>query len=64
MFITVETGIRQTQEHFDNHIAYIDFWISLLKSDPNAIFKATQEAKKAVDFIMSFKDIEQEENAV
>lgn len=64
MFITVETGIRQTQEHFENHVAYIDSWISLLKSDPNAIFKATQEAKKAVDFIMSFKDNEQEGIAV
>ena len=56
MFITLETGIRQTQEHFDNHVAYIDSWISLLKADPNAIFKATQEANKAVDFIMSFRD--------
>ena len=64
MFITAETGIKQTREHFDNHIAYIDSWISLLKSDPNAIFKVTQEAKKAVDFLMSFKDIEQEENAI
>ena len=66
MFITLETGIRQTQEHFDNHVAYIDSWISLLKSDPNAIFKATQEANKAVDFIMSFRDdlSEQEKIAI
>ena len=56
MFLTVETGMKQTQEHFTNHVAYIDSWISLLKSDPNAIFKATQDAKKAVDFIMAFKD--------
>ena len=56
MLITLETGIRQTQEHFNNHVAYIDSWISLLKSDPNAIFKATQEANKAVNFIMSFRD--------
>ena len=60
MFLAVETVIRQTQEHFDNHVAYIDSWISLLKSDPNAIFQATQEAKKAVNFILSFQDDEQE----
>ena len=64
MFLTVETGIKQTQEHFSNHVAYIDSWISLLKSDPNAIFKATQEAKKAVDFIMAFKDNTNEQEKI
>ena len=66
MFLTVETGIKQTQKHFENHMAYLNSWISLLKSDLNAIFKATQEAKKAVDFIMAFKDDtnEREEIAV
>lgn len=58
MFLTVETGIRQTQEHFNNHMGYISSWISLLKSDPNAIFKAAQDARKATDFIMSFRDEE------
>ncbi len=64
MFLTIETGISQTQEHFDNYMAYLNSWISLLESDSNAIFKATQEAKKAVDFIMSFKDNEQEDIAI
>ena len=58
MFLTVETGIRQTPEHFNNHIGYIASWISLLKSDPNVIFRATQDARKATDFIMSFRDEE------
>lgn len=57
MFLTVETVMKQTQEHFTNHVAYIDSWISLLKSDHNAIFKATQEAKKAVDFSWLLKTI-------
>ena len=58
MFLTVETGIRQTQEHFNNHMGYISSWILLLKSDSNAIFKAVQDARKATDFIMSFRDEE------
>jgi antirestriction protein ArdC len=56
MFLMLETGVRSTQEHFNNHIGYIASWISLLKSDPNAIFKAAQDARKATDFIMSFRD--------
>ena len=58
MFLTAATGIRQTQEHFNNHMGYIASWISLLKSDPNAIFKAAQDARKAAEFIMSFRDEE------
>ena len=56
MFLMLETGVRSTQEHFNNHIGYIASWISLLRSDPNAIFKAAQDARKATDFIMSFRD--------
>ena len=61
MMLTAEAGITLTQKHFDNHAAYVDSWISLLESDTNAIFKATQDAKKAVNFILSFQDDEEQE---
>lgn len=64
MFLTVETGIEQTQEHFTNHVGYIDSWISLLKTDVNAIFKATQEAKRAADFLMAFKEEAKEDEKI
>ena len=57
-FLSAETGLPQTQEHFDNHAAYIDSWVSILKSDINAIFTAASEAKKAADFILSFRNEE------
>lgn len=60
MMLTYEAGITLTQEHFDNHAAYVALWISLLKSDNDAIFKATQDAQKAVNFILAFQDDEQE----
>ncbi len=60
MMLTYEAGITLTQKHFDNHAAYVASWISLLKSDNNAIFKATQDAQKAVNFILAFQDDEQE----
>ena len=52
MFISVETGIPQNQEHFDNHVAYVSSWISILKEDHNALFKAISDAEKAANFIL------------
>lgn len=56
MFLSAETGLDQTPKHFDNHAAYVASWISLLKYDRDAIFKAVQEAKKAADYILSFRE--------
>ena len=61
MMLTCKAGITLTQKHFDNHAAYVDSWISLLASDNNAIFKATQDAQKAVNFILAFQDDEDDE---
>jgi len=35
----------------DNHIAYIDGYLRVLKNDKKAIFKISSEAQKAVDFL-------------
>ena len=52
MFLSSETGIAMTDEHFKNHAAYISGWISLLKNDNDAIFRAASEASKAAEFIL------------
>ena len=57
-------GISLTEKHFESHSAYVKSWISLLKSDHDAIFKAEKDAKKAVNFILSFLDDKQENIAV
>lgn len=57
MFLSYETGISQTQEHFDNHAAYIASWISLLSSNSNVIFKVASEAEKIVDLLLRFRDV-------
>ena len=56
MFLSVETGLPQTDKHFENHASYVASWISLLESDSSAIFMASIEAKKATDFILSFRN--------
>ena len=57
-FLSAETGLTQTQKHFENHASYIDGWVSILESNPNAIFTAAGEARKAADFILSFRNEE------
>ena len=52
MFVSAETGIPQTDEHFENHAAYIESWISLLTSDSNALFKAAADANRAAEYIL------------
>jgi antirestriction protein ArdC len=39
----------------DQHAAYLDFWISAMKTDPKYIFSAAAAAQKAVDFLNSLQ---------
>ena len=52
MFVSAETGIPQTEEHFENHAAYIESWINLLTSDSDALFKAAADANRAAEYIL------------
>ena len=61
MFVSAETGIPQTQEHFDNHAAYVDYWIKALKEDPNALFKAVNQAQKASEEILKYERVRERE---
>jgi antirestriction protein ArdC len=50
-FIGMELNIPTSLE---NHASYIDHWLSMLREDKRAIFRAAAQAQKAVDFILSF----------
>ncbi|MBQ6971354.1 MAG: DUF1738 domain-containing protein [Synergistaceae bacterium] len=52
MFVSAETGIDQTQEHFENHAAYVGSWIKHIKSDNQAYFRAVRLAEKAAEYIL------------
>lgn len=40
-----------TPEPRDDHAAYLDHWLKVLKEDKRAIFKASAHAQRAVDFL-------------
>ena len=49
-FLGSEIGYLSEQLEF--HASYIDSWLSVLRKDPKAIFKACADAQKASDFIL------------
>jgi antirestriction protein ArdC len=48
-FLCCELGI--TPEPRDDHAAYLDHWLQVLKEDKRAIFQAAAHAQRAVDFL-------------
>ena len=63
MFVSAETGISQTQEHFENHASYVDYWVKSVKEDPNALFKAVNQAQKASEEILKYERVRECEQA-
>ena len=43
-----------TTDNLDNHASYLKSWLSAMANDPKFIFKASAQASKAADFILSF----------
>ena len=60
MFVSAETGIPQTKEHFDNHASYVDYWVKAVKEDPNALFKAVNQAQKASEEILKYERVREQ----
>lgn len=51
MFTQSNLNIELKGEHFENHAAYLQSWISILKDDPNELFIAAEKASKAADYL-------------
>lgn len=52
-FLCAELGL--TPEVRDDHAAYIENWLTVLKGDKKAIFTAASHAQKAADFLLSLQ---------
>lgn len=52
-FLSTELGIPQG-ETLDNHAAYIKGWLERMKADPSFLFRASSQASKVTDFLLSF----------
>lgn len=52
-YLSTELGIPQG-ETLENHAAYLGSWLTAMKNDPTYIFKASTQASKAADHLLSF----------
>lgn len=57
-FIAADLDIRFDQKHLDNHKAYIQNWISVLKKDPNELFRAIKDATGIYDYVVKTGKLE------
>lgn len=59
-YLCNEVGVPQAPSKLDDHAAYIASWLAVLERDATAIFTASSQASRAVDFILSFSRQDQE----
>ena len=46
-FLSSELPMGQTEEHLQNHKAYVQSWIQGIKEQPDALFRAVKDAEQA-----------------
>lgn len=59
-FMCSELGLP-TADNLANHAAYLKNWLAAMKGDPKFIFRASTQASKAVDYLLSFSRTEKRE---
>lgn len=61
-FLMQKLDINPKAEDYNNHKAYIQSWIKILKDKPNELFKAISESNKVCDYIEDKVKIKEREN--
>lgn len=62
-FLSSELGLP-INESLENHAAYLKSWLDQMKADSRWIFRATAQANRAADFILSFSRVADAEPAL
>jgi len=52
-YLSAELGVPQG-ETLENHASYLRSWLDAMKGDRNYIFRASRQASKVTDFLLSF----------
>ena len=54
-FLSTELGVPQS---LDNHAAHLNSWLREMRNDPAFIFRASTQASKVTDYLLSFVEEE------
>ncbi|BBU33363.1 antirestriction protein (plasmid) [Burkholderia sp. THE68] len=60
-FVCAQLGL--SPEVRDDHAAYLDYWLKVLKVDKKAIFTAASQAQKACEFLFSLQGADEQQPA-
>lgn len=50
-FLSVNLQMGQDQSHIDNHKAYVQSWIKVIREQPDTLVKAVQQAEAAANYL-------------
>ena len=50
-FLMQELGLEYDEKHLQNHKAYIQNWLQIIKDKPNELFKAISDSDKIVNYL-------------
>jgi Antirestriction protein len=67
MFMVNGLGFNYTNENLENHKAYVQSWIKIIKDKPTILFEAIKEAEKVasyMDYLLEMKTKEEHEKTV
>lgn len=59
-FLAMDTGISVTEEHLQNHAAYVASWLEVLKKDKNEIYRAVKDAEQICGFLTRGLELERD----
>lgn len=60
-FLSQELGVPQSESVVENHAAYVKNWLDAMRGDSSFIFKASTQASKVSDYLLSFVEQEAEQ---
>ncbi|MCC7697080.1 ArdC family protein [Janthinobacterium sp. EB271-G4-7A] len=53
--LAAETGVPMSQNHIDNHAAYLQHWIKVVSADPMTIFSAAKDADLMAAYMLGLE---------
>lgn len=57
-YLYAELGIEMPQTVIENHMAYVQSWLSKIKENPNVLFSAIKDAEQITDYLLDIGRIE------
>ena len=64
MFLQAELGVKMSDKHFENHVAYLKSWKKAIESDPSYFIQAITPAKKATEYVLGVAKVEEKNQEI